>query len=266
MNEPVYNNIGVGYNNNRAADPHIAERIVAQLQPATDGIYLDIGCGTANYTHHIAKKGYTFYGVEPSDIMLDIAKTKNIGGTFTKASAEHIPFDDNFFDGAIAILTLHHWTNKQQGLNELYRVLKPGSRLVFLSFTGEQMEGYWLAHYFPEMILRSGSLIIPDEKTMFSMLEAAGFTDTGTEKYFVQEDLKDHFLYAFKFQPEKYLDAEIRKGSSGFVSCCPPEELTRGLKLLEEDIATGKINTIMKNYENEKGDYLFYSAVKPSVK
>ena len=76
-NERTYQ-IGVGYNNNRAADPYIAERIVAQLQPTSDGIYLDIGCGTANYTHYIAQKGFIFYGVDPSDIMLDIAKTKNI--------------------------------------------------------------------------------------------------------------------------------------------------------------------------------------------
>ncbi|MBK8353365.1 MAG: class I SAM-dependent methyltransferase [Saprospirales bacterium] len=262
MSEPIYNQIGVGYNNNRAADPYIAERVIAQLQPTTDGIYLDIGCGTANYTHYIAQKGFTFYGVDPSDIMLDIAKTKNIGGTFTKATAEQIPFEDNFFDGAIAMLTLHHWKNKQQGFNELYRVLKPNSNLVFLSFTGEQMNGYWLKEYFPEMIKQSGELIIPDEKEMFAMFTKAGFSDIQTEKYFVQPDIQDHFLYSYKFQPEKYLDAEVRKGSSGFTNFCSKQELKSGLKLLEDDITSGKIKEIIKSYENDNGDYLFYNAVK----
>jgi ubiquinone/menaquinone biosynthesis C-methylase UbiE len=261
MKTPIYDTIGFGYNNTRSADPFIANQIVAQLQPTNNGIYLDIGCGTANYTHYIAQLGFTFYGIDPSDIMLDIAKTKNIGGTYTKATAEQIPFDDNFFDGAIAMLTLHHWNDKQQGLNELYRVLKPNSKIVFFSFTGEQMEGYWLTYYFPEMTKRSSELI-PDENTMSLMLEESGFIDINSKKYFVQEDLKDHFLYAFKYKPEMYLNAEIRKGSSGFTSCCTPEEIEHGLKLLEIDITSGNIKNIMKKYENDKGDYIFYNAVK----
>jgi ubiquinone/menaquinone biosynthesis C-methylase UbiE len=261
LNEPIYNTIGVGYNDNRAADPYIAERIIAQLSPTSEGIYLDIGCGTANYTHYIAKQGYTFYGIDPSDIMLDIAKTKNIGGTFTKAAAEQIPFDNNYFDGAIAILTFHHWKNQQQGLNEICRVLKPDNNVVLFSFTQKQIDGYWLTHYFPEMTKRSNALI-PNETAMFDMLEKSGFTAIKSEKYFVQPDVQDHFLYSYKFQPEKYLDAEVRKGSSGFTSCITPEELTHGLKLLEADIASGKINDIIKSYDNDKGDYLFYSAVK----
>lgn len=262
MSEAVYNTIGVGYNNNRAADPYIAERIIAQLEPNSNGVYLDIGCGTANYTHYIAQKGFTFYGVDPSDVMLQVANTKHIGGAFKQGTAEQIPFEDTFFDGAIAILTLHHWKNKQQGFNELYRVLKPESKVVFLSFTGEQMDGYWLKHYFPEMIKQSGEDIIPTESEMFDLFTNAGFTGIQTEKYFVQPDLQDHFLYAYKFQPEKYLDAEVRKGSSGFTNFCSVQELEHGLKLLKEDIASGNIQNILKSYENDKGDYLFYSAVK----
>ena len=112
MKTPIYDTIGLGYNNTRNADPYIAERIVAQLQPTSDEIYLDIGCGTGNYTHHIAKLGYTLHGIDPSDTMLDIAKTKNINGIFTKATAEQIPYDTAFFNGAIAILTIHHWSNQ----------------------------------------------------------------------------------------------------------------------------------------------------------
>lgn len=261
MSEPIYNTIGVGYNDNRAADPYIAERVIAQLQATKEGRYLDVGCGTANYTQYFANKGFIFYGIEPSDIMLQIARTKNIGGTITKATAEQIPFEDNFFDGVTAMVTLHHWKDQQQGMNEIFRVLKPKGKVVFFSFTAEQMEGYWLTHYFPEMTKRSYALI-PNEPTMFTMLAKAGFSQILTEKYFVQPDIKDHFLYAHKFRPEKYLDPEVRKGSSGFTSCLTPEEVDTGVKMLEHDIASGKINDIIKSYDNDMGDYLFYSAVK----
>ena len=69
-------------------------------------------------------------------------------------------------------------------------------------------------------------------------------------------------MYSYKFQPEKYLDAEVRKGSSGFTNFCSKQELESGLKLLEDDITSGKIKEIIKSYENDKGDYLFYNAVK----
>ncbi|MCC6582333.1 MAG: methyltransferase domain-containing protein, partial [Chitinophagales bacterium] len=87
MSNTIYNTIGKGYNNTRRADPYIAGRMLALLQPSPNGRYLDVGCGTANYTHYMAQSGLIFYGIDPSDTMLDIAHTKEIGGTFIKATA-----------------------------------------------------------------------------------------------------------------------------------------------------------------------------------
>jgi ubiquinone/menaquinone biosynthesis C-methylase UbiE len=261
MSNAIYNTIGKGYNNTRRADPYIAGRMLALLQPSPNGRYLDVGCGTANYTHYMAQAGFTFYGIDPSDTMLDIAHIKEIGGTFTKATAESIPFDDAFFDGTTAMLTLHHWPDKLKGIREVHRVLKPGSKIVFFSFTEAQMEGYWLAHYFPEMVKRSGEMI-PTETEMIDLLNEAGFSSVQTEKYFVQPDLQDHFLYAHKYRPEQYLDEDVRKGTSGFVLCCTPQEIERGIKALKNDIQSGHIQYIISKYENANGDYLFYHAVK----
>ncbi|MDB5227020.1 MAG: class SAM-dependent methyltransferase [Bacteroidota bacterium] len=261
LSTPLYNNIGIGYNTTRSADPYLAKRIAAQLQPGINGTYIDVGCGTGNYTEYLHRMGFTFTGIDPSDTMLDIAKTKCPDCTFIQGYAENIPAENNSFDGAIVILTLHHWQNRQQGLKEIYRILKPGSKIVILSFTGEQMEGYWLNHYFPDMIKNSGDAI-PDQNTMFDLLHSAGFSSVETEKYFVQEDLQDRFLYANKFTPEEYLNPENRKGISCFSVFSNPRELDAGLKQLEKDVASGSINNIIKSYENDKGDYLFYSAIK----
>lgn len=261
MSNAIYNTIGKGYNNTRRADPYIAGRMLALLQPSPNGQYLDVGCGTANYTHYMAQSGLIFYGIDPSDTMLEIARNKEIGGTFIKASADSIPFEDAFFDGATAMLTLHHWPEKLKGIQEVYRVLKPGCKIVFFSFTEAQMEGYWLAHYFPEMVRRSGELI-PTETEMIDLLNEAGFSSVQTEKYFVQPDLQDHFLYAHKYRPEQYLDEDVRKGTSGFVLCCTPQEIERGIKALKNDIQSGHIQYIISKYENANGDYLFYHAVK----
>ena len=74
---PIYNKIGVGYNHTRQADPFIADRLLDLLSPEAGETYLDIGCGTGNYTVRLAEKGYQFYGIDPSDKMLGEAKSKS---------------------------------------------------------------------------------------------------------------------------------------------------------------------------------------------
>lgn len=261
MTEPIYNTIGLGYNTTRRADPYITGRMLANLEPAPNGIYLDLGCGTGNYLEAFNKAGYQFYGADPSDIMLHTAKEKCPNAVIVKATAEKLPFEDNSFNGATVMFTMHHWNDQQQGLNELYRVLKPGSRAIFLSFTAEQMDGYWLAHYFPKMIKRSGE-IVPTQQEMVSMCTTAGFSLVNTEKYFVLEGLEDHFLYSNKYNPLAYLDPAIRQGISSFAAFCTPGELETGLKYMEHDIATGAVDNVINRYENDLGDYLFYIAEK----
>ena len=261
LNTPIYNSIGKGYNDTRKADPYISGRIAAHLQPVDGSVYLDIGCGTGNYLQYLTEHGVSLWGIDPSETMLDTAKQKCPGSTLVKGYAEKIPATDDFFSGAMAIFTFHHWTSKQRALSELYRVLKPGSRLVFLSFTPEQMDGYWLAHYFPGMIARSGALI-PGEGIMKAMLHEAGFAAVDTEKYFVHEGLQDHFLYSNKFAPAQYLNPEIRKGISSFAAFCDDSELHHGLAMLQQDIASGNIDSVTKSYINDKADYIFYIATK----
>lgn len=261
MAQPLYNQIGINYNNTRKADPYIVGRIEEHLQADKQGKYLDIGCGTGNYLQFLSHKGYEFYGLDPSETMLAVARQQCPTSLIQQGFAEQIPFDADFFSGAMALFTFHHWENQQQGLNELFRVLKLGSRLVFLSFTAEQMQGYWLNHYFPKMIEKS-ALLIPTQESMIQMLQSAGFGDVKTEKYFVQADLQDHFLYSNKYKPEQYLNPDIRKGISSFSAFANIEEVEKGLQALAKDIESGKILEIISQFENDKGDYLFYIAEK----
>lgn len=258
---PIYNSIGKEYNATRCADPYITTRLEALLQLKSEGRYIDVGCGTGNYLKALSAKSGIWTGLDPSEVMLSDARKQCPGTELLEGTAEQIPFPVEVFDGAMANFTFHHWKNKQQGLKEIFRILKSNSRLVMLSFTGFQMDGYWLKHYFPEMILRSGRLV-PEEKEMKEMLLAAGFTSVFTENYFILPDLQDHFLYSNKFRPEKYLDPAIRKGISSFAAFSTPDELHAGLLKLEEDIRSGAIDQIMKQFENERGDYLFYIAEK----
>jgi ubiquinone/menaquinone biosynthesis C-methylase UbiE len=256
----IYNTIGRSYNVTRKADPYIADMVYQLLQARPGGDYLDIGCGTCNYLGVMSSQGLNMTGADPSDTMLEAARLKDLPARLIRASAESIPLPDDSFDGAIAMLTVHHWNDLTAGLGEIHRVVKKGGRLVLFTYTPGQVHGYWLAHYFPEMI-RLGAAGIPTLEEMSVLLEAAGFGAIQSFPYFVRDDLQDQFMYAFKRQPAKYLEERVRNGTSGFALAKDQEEIASGLRVLEADLASGKINQVMEQYENALGDYLFIRAI-----
>ncbi|MEM6686406.1 MAG: methyltransferase domain-containing protein [Bacteroidota bacterium] len=256
-----YDLIGTGYNNTRKADPFLLERLYYHLNPIHKGWYLDIGCGTGNYTAKLHNKKTKFIGIDPSEKMLSEAQKNYPNIIWRKGIAEDIPIEDDRVEGVIGTLTLHHWNDLKKGFSELFRVMKKYTNVVFFTATPEQMKGYWLNHYFPKMMEASIQQMPSLEKITHAM-EAASFKDIFTERYFIQPDLKDHFLYVGKHNPSMYLDPNIRNGISSFSHLAHQEEVQKGLAQLEKDIASGDIQNIVKTYENRTGDYLFLLSQK----
>ncbi len=173
-----------------------------------------------------------------------------------KGAAEHIPVEDGAYEGAIATLTIHHWSDIPKAFAEIKRVLSHKGRLVMFTATPIQMEGYWLNHYFPDM-LKASIAQMPSLQQMEKAAMQAGLAVTAAEEYFVKDDLQDCFSYVGKNNPQRYFDEEIRKGISSFASLAHKEEVTKGLQTLEEDIQTGVLKSVQERYHNDSGDYLF---------
>lgn len=251
-----YDIIGRDYNQTRKADPYLAEQLFQYLNPIPDGIYLDIGCGTGNYTHVFQQKGHQFIGIDPSENMLAKAQLNNPSINWKLGTAEQTGLADSSVDGIIASLTVHHWTDLKLAFQDLYRVLKAPGRIVIFTATPQQMEGYWLKYYFPKM-LKDSIQQMPSRAALFEAMSIEGFSIDYTVPYEIQPDLQDLFLYCGKEQPEYYLDPAIRNGISSFSHLAHQTEVVAGLTQLEADIRSGKIKEIMQAYENEWGDYLF---------
>jgi SAM-dependent methyltransferase len=259
MPEIIYNRINKNYNATRTADPYIAGRLLEFLrgkQPRQDNRpFLDIGCGTGNYTMALARE-IAICGVDPSEKMLEEARSNGPELSWQLGSAEQVPAADGHFAGAIATLTVHHWQDIPRAMAELCRVLAAGGRLVVFTSTPEQMQGYWLHHYFPGM-MQASIQQMPDAARVTEAAITAGFTPVAKELYVVRPDQQDHFLYTGKERPELYFDNSIRNGISSFAALAHAEEVGNGLAQLRRDLDTGAFAAIKQQYRHDKGDYLF---------
>lgn len=195
----IYDRIGVDYANLRKPDPRIAAQIHAALGDAKT--VLNVGAGTGNYE----PSDRQVTALEPSAEM--IAQRPPGSAPVILGHAEALPFADNSFDAAMAVLTVHHWTDQAQGLREMRRVAK-GPVAIF-TFDAENHEG-WLGDYLPE-------LIELDEKIM-PPLALYGETLGPVEivPVPVPHDCSDGFLAAYWRRPHAYLDPVIRRGISSF--------------------------------------------------
>ena len=251
-----YNKIGINYNQTRKADPYLTEQLLKHLNPNKEGLYLDIGCGTGNYTNALQKKGFQFIGIDPSIEMLQKGQAQNEDIQWKIGSAEKTDLAQKSVNGIIGTLTIHHWTNLTRAFSELEYILKPNGKIVIFTSTPQQMKGYWLNHYFPKM-LEDSMVQMPTLKTVEDAMLSAGLKITTTEIYNIKPDLKDQFLYCGKQNPEFYFDETIRHGISSFSALSNKDEVEIGLATLRTDIDSGKINQIIKSYENDFGDYLY---------
>lgn len=214
-----YDTIGINYDQLRMPDPRIAKQINHAL--GTASTVLNVGAGTGSYE----PTDRQVTAVEPSIEM--IRKRKSSSARVIQASAEHLPFDDQSFDAAMAILTIHHWHDKALGLREMRRVTR--GPIVLLTFDPSHRP--WLTDYMPELV----SLDARQMPTMSQYGEWLG--PVMIEPVLVPHDCTDGFLYAYWSRPEAYLDERIRSGSSSFWSI---QGLEHGLARLSHHLETGQ--------------------------
>lgn len=117
-----YDVLGRGYSSTRATDPRIAAAIWNALGEARTVV--NVGAGSGSYE----PPDREVTAVEPSEVM--IAQRPREAEPAVQASAEALPFGDDAFDAAMAVLTLHHWADWRTGLAEMRRVAR--DRVVVL--------------------------------------------------------------------------------------------------------------------------------------
>jgi ubiquinone/menaquinone biosynthesis C-methylase UbiE len=99
------------------------------LQLPSEGALLDLGGGTGRVSQHLCDQVLKSVLVDPSADMLSQA-SKKVCLDRARAAAESLPFHDDAFEHIIMVDALHHVENQSQTLMEMWRVLKPGGRIL----------------------------------------------------------------------------------------------------------------------------------------
>lgn len=217
----IYDSIGIGYRRFRVPDIRIASQIREAIGNASS--VCNIGAGAGSYE----PADLQVTPVEPSLRMIEQrADAKNV----VRSNAEELPFDDEQFDVAMAVLTVHHWTDPVKGLAEMRRVSR---RQVILTFDPFKVDSFWLVRdYLPQFAELDKKNALPIE---------AYHQTLGNCKVFpvmVPWDCTDGFLAAYWRRPEMYLDPAARNAISLF-SKVHVDYVSRAMFQLEKDIASG---------------------------
>lgn len=219
----VYDTIGGTYATTRRPDPRIAALVGSALGDARSVV--NVGAGAGSY-----EPRHTVLAIEPSSTM--ISQRPANAALVVQARAEALPLAEDAADAAMALLTVHHWTDLAAGVAELRRVSR--RRIVVLTWDQPVFRRFWLvSEYLPEAAAFDDARSVPVDR-LAELLGGARI-----EPVPVPHDCTDGFAAAYWRRPAAYLDPVVRAGTS-ILAQTGDDVLQPGLGKLAADLRSGR--------------------------
>lgn len=142
---------------------------------------LDIGCGTADLTlaaARVAGAGGRVYGIDAAPEMIAVARRKaeraRLAIELDVQAVEHLSFPDRSMNVVLSSLMMHHLPGdlKKEALREVYRVLKPGGRVLIVDL---DRQGGMLNHAMLHLTAHGGLRI--GIRELAALMRASGFVN-----------------------------------------------------------------------------------------
>ncbi|MDG6983395.1 MAG: class I SAM-dependent methyltransferase [Nitrososphaerota archaeon] len=219
----LYDQIGSSYSRTRLTDPRILAKITSALEGC--GRVLNVGAGTGSYE----PEGRHVISVEPSSVMM-----KQRTGPFEglRAVVEYLPFPDESFDAAMGVNTIHHWTDRVQGLREMRRVVK--DRIVIFAWDQAKISKSWLlGDYFPASRELASRRFVPLGIYKKVLGGSVDFVPVP-----VPWDCMDGSDGAYWRRPSEVLRESVWRNLS-ILSLIPPDERAKGMRRLALELGNG---------------------------
>jgi ubiquinone/menaquinone biosynthesis C-methylase UbiE len=143
--------------------------VVDALAVRSEDQVLEIGCGSGAASALVAERAADglVCATDPSPVMVAQARRRlrkaiEAGrARVVRAAAEELDFQDESFTAAFAVFSLHHWSDPRRGLAQVFRVLRPGGRLLLV----EPSDGHGHGHS------------AANEEELIALLRYSGFAD-----------------------------------------------------------------------------------------
>lgn len=172
---------------------------IANIQPNHQ--ILDLAAGTGDITALLAPKLGSSGSItlcDPNAEMLEHGRQRLVDRGllknlfYVRAKAEELPYKENYFDRVTLAFGLRNFTNQEQALLSIFKILKPGGQLLILEFSKAQswMQGLYDTYSF-KVLPKMGKVIAkdeesyqylaesirkhPDQETLKNMLQTVGF-------------------------------------------------------------------------------------------
>ena len=165
-----------------------------------NALILDVACGTGDLSIELQQHAKAkVIGTDFCRPMLAIAKEKNSKNSlsipYIETDGMNLAFADQSFNAVTIAFGLRNFSNWQNGLRELHRVLKPGGKLAVLEFSTPVVPGFKqiFNFYFTRILPRIGGAVsgsrgayeylpdsvsrFPDQKKLAEMMREIGFSN-----------------------------------------------------------------------------------------
>jgi demethylmenaquinone methyltransferase/2-methoxy-6-polyprenyl-1,4-benzoquinol methylase len=151
---------------------------------------LDVATGTGDFAiQALTLNPDKITGIDISEGMLDVGRKKirdrALGNRIELmyGDSEKLPFPENNFDAVTVAFGVRNFENLKQGMREIYRVLKPGGRVVVLEFSKPQKFPFKQVYnfYFTTILPRIGRLVSSDKAAYTYLPESVNAFPDGND-------------------------------------------------------------------------------------
>ncbi len=218
-----YDKYGGHYGGHRQGDPTIMKEMESVLGDART--ILNVGAGAGSYE----PLNRYVVAVEPSATMRR-QRPSSLPPALV-GTADQLPFDDESFDAAMAVLTIHHWPDLSKGLREVRRVTR--GPVIIMTFDPNGTTEFWLKDYLPEMV--------EVEKARYPeihLIKQAVGGECSDISIDVPLNCSDKFQVALYGRPEEFLREEVRNSQSAW-KFLPDGVEEAFVEALEKDLESG---------------------------
>jgi ubiquinone/menaquinone biosynthesis C-methylase UbiE len=177
-------------------DADVGARFGGALGKAARGRLIDVACGPGVVTAALAPAAASVVAFDATEQMLEKARARcakaglsNV--EFKSGDAEHLPFADGAFDGAVTRAALHHFADPQRAISEIFRVLRRGGTAVFADVTSSESHDESRLHNAIERLRDPSHVRMLPASELDSYARRAGFRDLHAANWDIDRELEE---------------------------------------------------------------------------